>query len=279
MSKQLPPPQPRAWQESLATLAARALIALVLVLIVGNIFNADHAFFKFGAHRDALRQTSVYGILAYGLTLVNVSGVFAHRRGQRRLVGPGDGAVAGAALHRHPRAHGAGARRGEVCFRGHEGLHGGAECRKYYNGAREGSLQGGGTAGGLGLDQEFFESALVPQVMLNGFLGFAPRADGFKLDPRLPKDWPEFSLDRIRYQNLVLQVRVATNLIEIQKQGKRDEPMFVLLPEASWKATWLREDVSGLRDAALTKRTADGAWELNWNGATGIRFESQSEKP
>ena len=151
--------------------------------------------------------------------------------------------------------------------------------RKYYNGAREGSLQGGGTAGGLGLDQEFFESALVPQVMLNGFLGFAPRADGFKLDPRLPKDWPEFSLDRIRYQNLVLQVRVATNRIEIQKQGKQDEPMFVLLPEASWKATSLREDGSGLRDAALTKRTADGAWELNWNGATGIRFESQSEKP
>ena len=63
--------------------------------------------------------------------------------------------------------------------------------RKYYNGSREGSMQGSGTAGGLGLDMEFFESALVPQVMLNGFLGFAPRADGFKLDPRLPADWPE----------------------------------------------------------------------------------------
>jgi len=132
MSKQLPPPQPRPWQESLATLAARALIALVLVLIVGNIFNADHAFFKFGPHRDTLRQASVYGILAYGLTLVIVSGVFAHRRGQRRLVGPGDGAAAGAALHRHPRSHGAGARRGGVCFRGHEGLHGGAECRWHF---------------------------------------------------------------------------------------------------------------------------------------------------
>ena len=55
--------------------------------------------------------------------------------------------------------------------------------RKYYNGSREGTLQGGGTAGGLGLDMEFFESAMVPQIMLNGFLGFAPRADGFKPQP------------------------------------------------------------------------------------------------
>jgi hypothetical protein len=70
--------------------------------------------------------------------------------------------------------------------------------RKYYDGkSREGSMQGGGTAGGLGLDMEFFESALVPQVMLNGFLGFAPRGDGFKLDPRLPSDWPDSDFVRI----------------------------------------------------------------------------------
>ena len=53
--------------------------------------------------------------------------------------------------------------------------------RKYYDGLREGTLQGGGTAGGLGMDSEFFESALVPQVVVNGFLGFAPTADGFKI--------------------------------------------------------------------------------------------------
>ena len=48
--------------------------------------------------------------------------------------------------------------------------------RKYYNGTREGTMQGAGTAGGLGLDQEFFESAMVPQIMLKGFLGFTARA-------------------------------------------------------------------------------------------------------
>jgi ribose transport system permease protein len=54
--------------------AVRAFIALVLVLIVGLVFNADGAFFKVGTHRDALRQASVYGMLACGLTLVIISG-------------------------------------------------------------------------------------------------------------------------------------------------------------------------------------------------------------
>lgn len=53
---------------------SRALIALALVLIVGVIFNADGAFFKLGTHRDTLRQASVYGILACGLTLVIICG-------------------------------------------------------------------------------------------------------------------------------------------------------------------------------------------------------------
>ena len=58
----------------LASPAGRALIALALVLILGTIFNADGAFFKMGTHRDTLRQASVYGMLACGLTLVIVSG-------------------------------------------------------------------------------------------------------------------------------------------------------------------------------------------------------------
>jgi ribose transport system permease protein len=54
--------------------ASRALIALVLVLALGCLFNADGAFFKLGTHRDALRQASVFGILACGMTLVIISG-------------------------------------------------------------------------------------------------------------------------------------------------------------------------------------------------------------
>lgn len=54
--------------------AGRAMMALVLVLFIGSLFNADGAFFKLGTHRDALRQASVYGILACGLTLVIITG-------------------------------------------------------------------------------------------------------------------------------------------------------------------------------------------------------------
>jgi ribose transport system permease protein len=54
--------------------AGRAFAALLLVLIIGALFNAGGAFFKIGTHRDTLRQASVYGILACGLTLVITSG-------------------------------------------------------------------------------------------------------------------------------------------------------------------------------------------------------------
>lgn len=54
--------------------ATRAFLALILVGLLGCIFNADGAFFKINTHRDALRQASVFGILACGLTLVIISG-------------------------------------------------------------------------------------------------------------------------------------------------------------------------------------------------------------
>jgi len=54
--------------------SGKAVISLLIVLLLGIIFNADGAFFKLGTHRDALRQMSVYGILAAGMTLVIVTG-------------------------------------------------------------------------------------------------------------------------------------------------------------------------------------------------------------
>lgn len=53
---------------------ARALLALVFVIAIGCVFNADGAFARWGTHRDMLRQVSVYGILACGMTLVIVTG-------------------------------------------------------------------------------------------------------------------------------------------------------------------------------------------------------------
>lgn len=152
--------------------------------------------------------------------------------------------------------------------------------RRYYDGkSREGTLQGGGTAGGLGLDQEFFESVLVPQVMLYGFLGFAPVADGFRLNPRLPADWPELAIDRIRFQDLTLRVRAKQDLLEIHRKGEAQEPMFLHLPEGEWKSSWLREDGTVAGRTEISKRRRDGAWEVAWQDAGGIRFELQSGRP
>jgi hypothetical protein len=57
--------------------------------------------------------------------------------------------------------------------------------REYYK-KQGAALPGDGAAGGLGMDREFFESLLVPQIVLRGFLGFAPTADGCRIEPKLP---------------------------------------------------------------------------------------------
>lgn len=54
--------------------ATRAVVALILVFLLGCCFNAHGAFFKWGTHRDALRQSSVFGVLACGMALVIISG-------------------------------------------------------------------------------------------------------------------------------------------------------------------------------------------------------------
>ena len=147
--------------------------------------------------------------------------------------------------------------------------------RKYYNVSREGAMQGAGTPGGLGLDAEFFESALVPQIMLNGFLGFAPRADGFKLDPRLPSDWPELAINHIRFQGATLSIRATRDTIEIRKTSAAplDEPVYIRLPPGNWKAALLRDDGSVLEGGAVPKRASDGAMRVDWANAPVVRFQ------
>jgi hypothetical protein len=145
--------------------------------------------------------------------------------------------------------------------------------RKYYDGkSREGALQGGGTAGGLGLDQEFFESALVPQVMLYGFLGFRPRGDGFELNPRLPSEWPELAVEPIRFQNLRLTLRATRDTIEIHKQGLTDEPVFLRLPRGDCKAATLNADGRVEKPLELQLRKSDGTLRLDWSAADKVRL-------
>jgi len=53
--------------------AVRALAALLFVLLLGVLFNAEGSFFHWNTHRDMFRQISVFGILACGMTLVIIT--------------------------------------------------------------------------------------------------------------------------------------------------------------------------------------------------------------
>jgi ribose transport system permease protein len=66
--------RPSPLRRLLETPSFRALLALALVVAIGCLFNAGGAFFHWSTHRDMLRQVSVYGILACGMTLVIISG-------------------------------------------------------------------------------------------------------------------------------------------------------------------------------------------------------------
>jgi ribose transport system permease protein len=52
---------------------ARAFTALVFVMLLGILFNADGAFFHWETHRDMFRHISVFAILACGMTLVIIT--------------------------------------------------------------------------------------------------------------------------------------------------------------------------------------------------------------
>ena len=56
------------------TAPARALAPLVIVLVLGAIFHANGAFYAWTTHRSMLREISVHGILACGMTIVILAG-------------------------------------------------------------------------------------------------------------------------------------------------------------------------------------------------------------
>lgn len=109
--------------------------------------------------------------------------------------------------------------------------------RKYYDGSREGTMQGNNVAGGLGMDNEFYESVLLPQVMLDGFLGFHPTGSGFRIHPRLPKEWPGLTIDRIHFRDQVLSATVTAHEIAVAREGRSpDEPWVIELSDEKWEA-------------------------------------------
>ncbi len=109
--------------------------------------------------------------------------------------------------------------------------------RRYYADGTRGTLQGGGRPGGLGIDKEFIESILVPQIMLYGFAGFEPTPAGISLKPSLPETIPELEIRPIRYRNLILSVKVRKHSVRVAWQGSCVEPLTLSLPPGRWSCS------------------------------------------
>jgi hypothetical protein len=106
--------------------------------------------------------------------------------------------------------------------------------REYYKDPSRGTMQGANVAGGLGLDKEFFESILPPQVMLYGFLGLRPTADGFAINPHLPKEWPALTISRIHLYDKVLHITVRDKTISMTGNSAGLDPLVAEIP-AGWQ--------------------------------------------
>ncbi|MEK7398519.1 MAG: glycosyl hydrolase family 65 protein, partial [Candidatus Poribacteria bacterium] len=131
--------------------------------------------------------------------------------------------------------------------------------REYYKDGKRGTtLQGGGTAGGLGLDHEFFESILVPQIMINGFLGLKPHGDGIEIRPNLPKDWQSLEITRIHLHDLILDIAVTKDTITLKSKGEARLPFFAYLPEGKWKLIQFDTDGKKIKEISLDVVDGEG---------------------
>jgi hypothetical protein len=121
--------------------------------------------------------------------------------------------------------------------------------REYYKDPSRGTMQGANVAGGLGLDKEFFESILPPQIMVYGFLGLRPTANGFSINPHLPKEWPALTVSRIHLHDKVLDITVRNQAISITGISARPDPLVAEIP-AGW---WLSSSPTNLATARVSR--------------------------
>jgi len=126
----------------------------------------------------------------------------------------------------------AAARLGEICKWFDETQAEGGYRAYYGKDPARGTMQGANVAGGLGLDKEFFESILVPQVMLYGFMGFNPTVDGCEIAPKLPKDWPSLTITRVHLHDCVMDAKAQGQTVTVTYH--RTEAPKVSVPEG-WK--------------------------------------------
>ena len=95
--------------------------------------------------------------------------------------------------------------------------------RKFYEGGKQGTtLQGGGTAGGIGIDFEFYESSLVPSIITYGFVGLKPKANSLEINPKLPESCAEMTVENLLYRNVKIDITASNQTV---KFVVKDDPI------------------------------------------------------
>ena len=101
--------------------------------------------------------------------------------------------------------------------------------REFYKDGSQGTtLQGGGTAGGIGIDAEFFESSMMPSIVTYGFMGIDPQGRSLKIAPDLPEDCPEMTIRKMQYHGVLMDIRCTTDSISLVLLGEPAEPIVIV---------------------------------------------------
>ena len=150
---------------------------------------------------------------------------------------------------------------------------------KEYYARRGGSLQGGNAGGNLGITLEFWESAMVPQIMLNGFLGFRPEADGFSLRPDLPRDWPELAIDHISLHGRTLGLKASAASITVTGWRGSDLTWRIRLPGRFRTVEFLQSGRIVKMGSSAFKQGGDSVFEIDGRSADVLRFKADAAAP
>jgi hypothetical protein len=101
--------------------------------------------------------------------------------------------------------------------------------RNYYaSQPSQGTLQGGGRPGGLGIDAEFVETALVPTTFLYGFLGVSATAEGLMIEPKMPKSLTSVGVKNLTYRGVELSIMANPGKITVKCTDNPKNKSFLL---------------------------------------------------
>ncbi len=108
--------------------------------------------------------------------------------------------------------------------------------RAYYSKPGRGTLQGCGTAGGLGLDCEFAENLLVPLSIIEGFVGIQPSVEGCRFRPRLPGEIPSLVIRKLVLHGHEIEIELTKDQITLKSVSSHGRAMRIFAPETGWRA-------------------------------------------